>query len=177
MFMVCFLYFYYQFQYFQSIVTSQNSLDSLIKRNYQSPDKEFRQEASCDSCYPVQESKKQVTDSLAHSLRGQLVHKERGEGGADGQFRPGGSQVVCPPTWWCCVQGSFTVPCFLLSVPQSGSWILAFLYLVSIICPNWDQVQLEFLCILLFQEMTYMCKHDLKGSQAPGPNLSQYNCV
>ena len=23
-----------------------------------------------------------------------------------------GPEVVCPPLWWCCVQGSCAVPCF-----------------------------------------------------------------
>ena len=34
---------------------------------------------------------------------------------------------------------------------------------------------LQFLCILLLEEMLSRCKHSIKGFQVPGPSLSQYH--
>ena len=46
------------------------------------------------------------------------------------------AQVVCPLPWWCPVQESCVASCFRSWHLRSGSWILVFLYLVVIICPN-----------------------------------------
>ena len=38
--------------------------------------------------------------------------------------------VLCPPLCWCCMQRSCTGPYFCFQHLRSGSWVLAFLYLV-----------------------------------------------
>ena len=38
--------------------------------------------------------------------------------------------MVCPPPWWCCVQGSRAGPCHCSLPLRSGSWVLAFFYLL-----------------------------------------------
>ena len=40
--------------------------------------------------------------------------------------------MVCPPPWWCCVQGSRAGPCHCSLPLRSGSWVLAFIFLFII---------------------------------------------
>ena len=54
-----------------------------------------------------------------------------------------------PTPLWCCVQGSRAVPCSRSRHLGSGSWVLAFLYLV-IICPNWACMQLVLVACSFF---------------------------
>ena len=84
--------------------------------------------------------------------------------------------MVCPPPWWCCVQGSRTVPCFFSQHPRRGSWFLAFLYLMAHNLPQlWVYAilfsLLQFLCILLLKEMFVQVQ--ALQSRAPGLSLSQ----
>ena len=56
-----------------------------------------------------------------------------GDGGGVSRGRAEGvAEVVCPPLWWCCVQGAgAVVPCFCSLLFGSGSWVLlVFLYLI-----------------------------------------------
>ena len=60
------------------------------------------------------------------------------------------AELVCPPLWWWCVQGTIVVPCFCSQLFKSGSlavaegegWGLVFCILLSIICPNCTRAQL-----------------------------------
>ena len=81
-----------------------------------------------------------------------------GRGGSRGQAR-GVAYVVCPPPWWCCVQGSCAVPCFCSQHPVFVG-LLVFLYLVVHNLPQLHMHSdtfspLWFLCIdiLLLEEM------------------------
>ena len=58
--------------------------------------------------------------------------------------RAGGvAWVVCPPPWWCCVQGACAVPCFCSGLFRSGGWSLwSLCILLSRICPNCACTQL-----------------------------------
>ena len=87
----------------------------------------------------------------------------------------GVAQVVCLIPWWYCVRGSCTVPCFCSQHLKSGSWFVAFLYLIV---HNFPQ-----LCILsLIASLHSVAQGDaclgagsaIKGprSQVPGPFLS-----
>ena len=66
--------------------------------------------------------------------------------------------MVCPPLWWCWVQGACTVPSFCLGLFKSGSW---FFGLFASFVLNLPQLHthtvifhpLQFLCILLFRQV------------------------
>lgn len=69
--------------------------------------------------------KTNVIGSLASSLSGAAGPSNWGKGkgratvGLEGRLK-----VVCPPPWWCCVQGSCLSTSLLLSAPQK--WQLGF---------------------------------------------------
>ena len=86
--------------------------------------------------------------------------------------------MVCPPLWWCCVQGACPVPCFCSQILRSGSWVsLVFLYLVVHNLPNCACTHMQlflvsysFLCVLLISE-TFVQVQALQ-QMVPGPSLS-----
>ena len=76
--------------------------------------------------------------------------------------------VVCSPPWWCCLQESCRVPCFCSWHLRSGSWVLAFLYLLFIICRNCECMQLllvpySFFVFCFWRRHLSSCKHPVKG--------------
>lgn len=44
--------------------------------------------------------------------------------------------MVCPPPWWCHVQGSCVVSCFCSGHLRNGSWFVALLYPIANNCPT-----------------------------------------
>ena len=63
--------------------------------------------------------------------RGEQAGSPWGEGRGRSRVPVGEmAYVVCPPPWWCCVQGAWVVPCFCSWLFRRGSWVLGlFLYL------------------------------------------------
>ena len=89
--------------------------------------------------------------------------------------------MFCPPLWWCCVQGACTDTLFLL--PALQKWQLGFFFglfciLLSRICPNYTCMWLflvpySFFVFCSLRRHLSRCKHCSRGSQVPGPSLSQ----
>ena len=82
---------------------------------------------------------KQVTSSLACKEPGSwfLI---LGEGrGVSRGWGGGVAQGVCPPLWWCWVQGACTVPCFCSGLCRSGSW--GFFGLFVSCCPEFALIK------------------------------------
>ena len=86
-----------------------------------------------------------------------------------GQVR-GVSSVVCPPSWWCCLQGSGAAPCICSRYLRSGSWFWSFCTFLFIIVPT------AYVCSLVAYNVFILCclrrclsryKHGSKGSQVP----------
>ena len=81
-------------------------------------------------------------------------------------------EVIFPPLWWCCVQGTGAVPCFCSRHLRNGRWFVAFLYLIVHNCSNCEGVQL---CLVCYSFFVFCCsrrcvsrwKHSSKGSQVP----------
>ena len=95
-----------------------------------------------------------------------------GRGGSSG-WAGGVAWVVCPPPWWCWVQGSCTVPCFCSQHLRSGSWVFwSFCILLSIICPSCACMQsflvpYSFFVFCCLRRLLSRCKHCGKGFQVP----------
>ena len=96
--------------------------------------------------------------------------------------------MVCPPLWWCCVQGACAGPCFFSQPPAfapSSSEVALGLFwflfiLLSRICPDWACTQLflvpyKFLCILLLEEMFVQVQ--ALQQKVPGPSLSHLGAI
>ena len=94
--------------------------------------------------------------------------------------------MICPPLWWCGVQGPCPVPCFCFRLFRSGSWgFLVFLHLWGFFGLFVSFIQnlpptahhtvifspIMFLCILLLEE-TFVQVQALQ-QRVPGPSLSQ----
>lgn len=109
-----------------------------------------------------------------------LGHDGRDRSRGLGRSRREAGQVVCPPLWWCCMQGALLLtPWFSSQLFRSGSWFVqGFLYLVARNCPSclcyaFVVSLLQFLCIFLLEEM-FVQEQALQPLQqrVPGPSLS-----
>lgn len=63
----------------------------------------------------------------------------------------GVAQVVCPPPWWCCVQGPCTVPCF---GPNSSEVAVRFLVFLHLVVHNLPQLHIR---IVIFSPLQFLC--------------------
>ena len=120
------------------------------------------------------EGGKQETDALACAPRRRAGSLNGMRVGADQWVRLEGWLDDLPIPWWCYVWGSWVVPWFCSQHLRSGSWFVAFLYLIVHNCPNcsclqWFLAPYRFFVFCCSRRHLPWCKwkHSHRGSQVP----------
>lgn len=86
-------------------------------------------------CYSTREESENRCPACSREKLLGLLKRTQQHGASMSWFRSS-LEVVFPPLWWCCVQGTGTVPCFCSRHPASAVGLWPFCILLFIIAPT-----------------------------------------